>query len=337
MRRGVRILGLLVLLAIFAGAYAVYRLSQPYRGFSDAVFVDLPRGISTYSMATRLASAGVVRSRWDFLAARLEARLREQARPLKAGEYRFDRAATASEVAARIARGDTFFYSLVVPEGKNMFEIGATAQHLGIFPADKFVEAARDSALIRDLDPDAPSLEGYLYPDTYKIGRHTTPAELCRMMTARFREAWRKAGITAPTHDIVTLASLVEKEGKLPEDRPMIAAVFQHRLKLGMKLECDPTTIYAAELQGRYTGIIHRSDLNSQNPYNTYQHSGLPPGPIANPGMDALNAVLHPAVTDALYFVLRPDGSGGHEFSKDLARHQKAVESYRRGLKRSLR
>ena len=117
----------------------------------------------------------------------------------------------------------------------------------------------------------------------------------------------------------------------------MIAAVFQHRLRLGMKLDCDPTTIYAAELEGRYRGTIHRSDLDNHNPNNTYQHTGLPPGPIANPGMDAVNAVLHPADTDALYFVLRADGSGGHNFSKDLAGHQKAVENYRRGLKKSLR
>jgi UPF0755 protein len=117
----------------------------------------------------------------------------------------------------------------------------------------------------------------------------------------------------------------------------MIAAVFQHRLKLGMKLDCDPTTVYAALLQGRYRGVIHRSDLDSRNPYNTYQHAGLPPGPIANPGMDAVNAVMHPADTDALYFVLRPDGSGGHEFSKDLTGHRKAVDSYRHGLKKSVR
>jgi len=334
MRRRLRILAILALLAILAGVYVVRRVSQPYRGFTGDVFVDLPRGVSSFSMADRLAAAGVIRTRWDFLAARLENRLRGDGRALKAGEYRFDRAESPSEIVSRIARGDTFFYLLVVPEGKNMFDIGAAAEKFGLFPTQQFVDAARNPALIRDLDPHAPSLEGYLYPDTYKFGRHTRPADLCRLMTSRFREVWRAAGISAAPHDVVTLASLVEKEGKLPQDRPMIAAVFQNRLRIGMKLDCDPTTIYAAQLEGRYRGVIHRSDLDSPSLYNTYQHAGLPPGPIANPGMDAVNAVLHAARTEALYFVLRPDGSGGHEFSKDLAAHQRAVESYRRGLKK---
>ena len=199
------------------------------------------------------------------------------------------------------------------------------------------MNAARHAALIRDLDPQAPSLEGYLFPDTYKLKRHTTPEDLCLTMTARFREVWRGLGIAGNPHEIVTLASLVEKEGKLSEERPMIAAVFRNRLNLGMKLDCDPTTIYAAELDGRYRGVIHRSDLDSRNPYNTYQHAGLPPGPIANPGLGSLHAALHPADTEALYFVLHPDGSGSHQFSKDLAAHQKAVETYRRGVRKPVR
>jgi UPF0755 protein len=156
-------------------------------------------------------------------------------------------------------------------------------------------------------------------------------------MTARFREAWRGLDAAAAPHDVVTLASLVEKEGKLDEERPMIAAVFANRLRIGMKLDCDPTTIYAAELDGRYRGVIHRSDLHSANLYNTYQHAGLPPGPIASPGLGSLHAALHPAHTEALYFVLHPDGSGSHEFSKDIAAHQKAVEVYRRGLGKPVR
>ncbi len=332
-RSRLRIVGLLLLLVVLAGIYELHRLSQPYRGFDNETFVDLPRGISTMAMASRLAEAGVVGSRWDFVAARLARR----GHALKAGEYRFNGPATPLEVFDRIARGDAFHYTLAVPEGKNLFDIGAAAEQIGIFTAERFVKAASNPALVHDLDPEAPNLEGYLFPDTYKLGRQTTPEELCHLMVARFREVWRGLDVAAAPHDIVTLASLVEKEGKLSEERPMIAAVFENRLRIGMKLDCDPTTIYAAELDGRYRGAIHRSDLDSRNLYNTYQHAGLPPGPIANPGLGSLHAALHPAHTDALYFVLHPDGSGSHQFSKDIAAHQKAVEVYRRGLRKPVR
>ena len=321
-----RAIGALVL----GAGFLFFRLASPYQGFHGVAFVDIPHGASTTTMATLLADAGVVRSRWDFLLARLTGRFRV----LQAGEYRFDRPATAREVAGRIARGDIFYYELVVPEGKNMFEIAAAAEQLGIFPASRFLAAARDPGLIRDLDPNAPTLEGYLFPDTYKLSRHTTPERLCRIMTAKFREAWRSLDTAASAHDAVTLASLVEKEGKLPDERPRIAAVFRNRLRIGMKLDCDPTTIYAALLGDRYRGAIHRSDLDSDDPYNTYRHAGLPPGPIANPGMASMRAALAPSDSDALYFVLRPGGSGAHEFSSNIAAHEAAAEKYRRGHKK---
>jgi UPF0755 protein len=153
------------------------------------------------------------------------------------------------------------------------------------------------------------------------------------MMTGKFREVWRGLGGGGDVHATVILASMVEREAKLPEERPLIAAVFANRLHIGMKLDCDPTTVYAALLEGRYRGTIYRSDLDSANPYNTYRHAGLPPGPIANPGLDSLRAAMHPADSNALYFVARPDGSGGHTFSSDLASHNAATERYRRGQK----
>jgi UPF0755 protein len=325
-----RSLGLLVLLAMLAGGSLLYRLQRPYQGFSGAIFVEFPRGTSAAAMAGRLARAGVVRSRWDFLLARALRR----GRTLQAGEYRFARPASVLTVFDRIARGDIFYYELVVPEGKTIFDIGAAVEQLGLFPADDFLRAARNPALIRDLDPLAPSLEGYLFPSTYRLSRHTTPALLCRLMTGKFREEWANLRTSANIHNTVTLASLVEKEGKLPQERPVIAAVFENRLRIGMKLDCDPTTIYAAILDHHYRGTIYRSDLESDNPYNTYRHAGLPPGPIANPGVASLQAVLAPAESQALYFVLRPDGSGAHEFSKDIAAHQAATALYRRGLQR---
>jgi UPF0755 protein len=152
------------------------------------------------------------------------------------------------------------------------------------------------------------------------------------MLTQRFRAEWKRLDTSADVHQSVTLASLVEKEAAVPEDRPLIASVFRNRLNLGMKLDCDPTTVYAALLEGRYRGTIYQSDLARANPYNTYQHAGLPPGPIANPGIASLRAALNPAVTDYVYFVARPDGSGRHQFSKDIAAHRVAASRYRRGL-----
>jgi len=323
-------LGVAVLAAAAVAGWCAWRLTQPYQTFAGETFVEYPRGSSSRTLATELARAGVVRSQWDFLLARALS----PSSVLQAGEYRFNRPASPLEVLSRIARGDSFYYTLTVPEGRNIFDIASAAASLGLFSANEFLDRARDPSLIRDLDPGAPTLEGYLFPSTYRLGRHTTAAGLCRMMTARFRDAWGRLGTAAAVHPTVTLGSLVEKEGKVPAERPLIAAVFANRLRLGMTLDCDPSTIYAALVEQRYRGAIFRSDLASDNPYNTYRHAGLPPGPIANPGLDAIRAVLDPARTDALYFVLRPDGSGAHQFSSTMAAHQAAVALYRRAKKR---
>ena len=328
--RVLRLAGILALLVMAAAGYLMFRLVRPYQRFSGVTYLEFARGTSTGEMAGRLVEAGIVRSRWDFWLARLATR----GRTLQAGEYRFAAPASALEVVRRIARGDVFYYELVVPEGKNMFDIAAAVEQLGLFPASEFLAAARNPALIRDLDPAAPSLEGYLFPNTYRLNHSTTPERLCRMMTGKFREEWKSLHSRRDVHQIVTLASLVEREGKLPEERPLIAAVFENRLRIGMKLDCDPTTIYAALIEGRYRGTIYRSDLASDQPYNTYRHAGLPPGPIANPGLESLQAVLAPAESVALYFVLRPGDSGAHEFSRNIAQHEAATAKYRRGLQR---
>jgi UPF0755 protein len=329
-RRLLSALAVLVLIVAAVAAYAGFRLTLPYRGFAGEIYLDFPRGTSAGRMADMLAESGVIPTRWDFLMARLV----HTGRTLQAGEYRFNRPASPLEVFGRIARGDVFYYEVVVPEGWNMFDIAAAVGQLGLFQADDFLAAARDPSLIRDLDPQAPTLEGYLFPNTYRLTRTTTPAGLCRMMTNKFREVWHGLHTSANVHETIALASLVEKESKLVEERPQVAAVFANRARIGMKLDCDPTTIYAALLDHRYRGTIYRSDLASDNPYNTYQHAGLPPGPIANPGLVSIRAALSPVPSDALYFVLRPDGSGAHEFSKNIASHQAATARYRRGIRR---
>jgi len=312
-----------------AAGLGVRSLSWKYAGFRTEVFVDIPKGTATREVARKLAEAGVVRYRWQFLVART---LRPRAR-IQAGEYLFRRPASAWEVLERLEKGDVFYYQVTVPEGSNLFDIAAALEEQQILPAATFLAAARDPTLIRDLAPQAPTLEGYLFPDTYRLSRHTTARQLCRQMTERFRGAWQelKPG-GADVHATVTLASLVEKEARLEPERPLVASVYLNRLRIGVPLQCDPTTIYAALLEERYRGTISRSDLANKQRYNTYQHAGLPPGPIANPGRTALEAALHPAQTPYLYFVARPDGSGSHVFSKDMTAHERAVRKYRRGL-----
>lgn len=322
-----------VALAILLGGgagYTLWELLRPYAAFGQETFIDFPKGTSTIEMARLLAQSGVIAHSWAFLAVRVF----EPRRKLQAGEYRFAQPASVREVYDRIARGDVFYYALTIPEGQNMFDIGAAAEKLKLFSAADFLSAARDTSFIHDLDPAAPTLEGYLFPSTYQLKRHTNPQQLCQMMTTRFREVWKELGAPADVHGTVTLASLLEREARVPMDRPLISSVFHNRLKIGMKLDCDPTTIYAALLDGRYRGTIHQSDLASDSPYNTYRHTGLPPGPIANPGRDSLLAALHPADTEYLYFVLRPDGSGAHNFSKSISEHQVATAQYRRASQR---
>jgi UPF0755 protein len=329
-----RFLLAIVLLIVLGTGAAYLSLTMPYRGFAKPVILDFPRGTSTAEMANQLAQFGVIRYPWQFLAVRV---LRPDAR-LQAGEYQFSESAPAFRVYARIARGDVFFYELTVPEGSNMFDIASSIDRFDFIKGADFLRAARDPSLIHDLAPEAPTLEGYLFPSTYRLTRRTTVQQLCQMMTDQFRKNLRelqKADRPAAMNDIVTLASLVEKETAVPGERPQVAAVFQNRLRLGMALDCDPTTIYASLLEQRYRGTIYRSDLDSPNRYNTYKHAGLPPGPIANPGLASLKAALAPTASDFLYFVAKGDGSGGHQFSKSIEEHNRAVEQYRHNVKRS--
>jgi UPF0755 protein len=323
----IRLLKILIVIAVLGAGVIFYFLLRPYASFHGEAFVEIPKGASTLTIARLLADAGVIEHQWQFLLARA---LRPSAK-LPAGEFRFANPASTLDVYSRIARGDVFYYELKIPEGLNMFDVASLVAGLGFTTAPEFLAAARDPSLIRDLAPAAPTLEGYLFPDTYRVTRHTTPRELCRILTQRFRAEWKRLDTTADVHQTVTLASLIEKEAAVPEDRPLIASVFHNRLNIGMKLDCDPSTVYAALLEGRYRGTIHQSDLASPNAYNTYQHAGLPPGPIANPGVASLKAALKPAVTDYVYFVARPDGSGRHQFSKDIAAHRQAAAQYRRG------
>ncbi len=332
MKRVASILVAVLLLATSAG-FVWQSLARPYAGFDGAVLLQIERGTSSREMAALLAAGKVIRYEWQFLAVRA---LRPKT-ILRAGEYRFDRPASAWEVFDRIARGDIFYHSVTVPEGSNIFDVTRIVAQLDWVTEQETLELVKDPAPILDLAPGARTLEGYLFPSTYHVSRGTSAADIIRMMTGQFRKVWARIGGGTGVHDTVTLASLVEKETGIPEERPLVASVYRNRLERGMKLECDPTAIYAALLEGSYRGAIHRSDLDSDHPYNTYQHAGLPPGPIANPGRESLRAALEPERTGYLYFVAKPDGSGAHEFSKTYSAHRRAAARYRDGLRQAKR
>ena len=326
-----RILLVLVMAGGVAGGVALggaYVLLRPYQGYAGEVFVDIHRGAGTPEMSAQLSDAGVLRSKWPFLAARA---LRPRS-VLKAGEYRFDRPLSPWEVYRKIASGDVFYYSVTIPEGFNLSEIADVVARTGIITREEFLLAARQGGRVADLAPKLPTLEGLLFPDTYRFNRHTTAEELVGQMLQRFRRVWSEVSSGHPAPDsvleTVTLASLVEKETPVASERPTVASVFRNRLRLGMPLQCDPTVIYALELAGRYRGQLLKDDLAVQSPYNTYARAGLPPGPIASPGRASLAAALEPAATDYLYFVA--DNHGGHTFSASLEGHSEAVARYRR-------
>jgi UPF0755 protein len=322
----------LIIFFVIAGllGLAAWEFLVPYQGNTGGVFVELEHGTTTKQLANALQNKGVIRSRYAFLIWRA---LHPKA-TLQAGEYLFDKPLTPGEVFEKIRRGQIYFEELVVPEGSNMYDISALLKTLHYIKPEDFLKAAAHPQLIRDLDPAAPTLEGYLFPSTYQVTRKTTAVELCRLMTGEFRRQWR--GIAegrsgTDIHRVVTMASMIEKETAIPDERPLIAAVFENRLRQNMPLQCDPTVVYASLRQNRYRGTIYKSDLASADPYNTYTHTGMPPGPISNPGLASLKAALDPAKADYLYFVARPGSSGHHTFSSTLQEHDLAVKAYRAG------
>ena len=316
-----------------AAGWAVWTLHQPYQNFAaSGVFVDVPHGAARRAIARRLADQGVIRNPWLF-----EALTRWRSdRTLQAGEYFFDRPATALEVFDKLASGRIFVRELVVPEGYSIFEIADLVAREGLTTREDFLAAARNPQPARSFAPGAPSLEGFLFPATYQFPRHLSGEEIAAAMVRRFQQEWEMvsaqgqnpAGLSL--QQAVTLASLVESETPQAEERPLVAGVFLNRLHRRVPLQCDPTVAYALELAGQYTGKLESRDLRFQSQYNTYRRIGLPPGPIANPGTMSLRAALDPAQTDWIYFVANAEG--GHIFSRTLAEHNRNVARYRQIL-----
>ncbi|WP_263355584.1 endolytic transglycosylase MltG [Acidicapsa ligni] len=322
---------LVVLVGTGAGAWFVYLPAGP----NTETFVEIAPGSSSAQIALQLERYGIIRSRYGFDLVRLWKR-----GILKAGEYRFDHPVSVPEVYARIARGDVFTVAVTIPEGANRFEVAARIAQAGLGNKEDFLAATvKDTSLVADLDPHANTVEGYLYPDTYRFPRKATPTQIISTMVRRFRTVANQIGLRENMHSVVTLASLVERETAVNAERPLVASVLSNRLSKNMPLMTDPAIIYGLETEGKWRGAIYESDLvdpKHDTAYNTYHHKGLPPGPIANPGQPSLRAALHPADTDYLYFVAAgADPQGKSRFASTLDEHNKNVASYRQAVKQA--
>ena len=331
MRRAILVvLALAVVTAVAAASLLYKQMQQPYRGYGGVEqFVEIPAGASTRSIGDRLVSAGVIRNAWTY---RLALWQSGQARTLKAGEYRFDQPISALDAIRKLARGEVYVLSVTFPEGLTIPDMAAIFESHGLGPGADFLKASKNVSLVAKLDSTAGNLEGYLFPETYSLSRHAEADQLVRLMVSRFEQVFTPAlreeaaaqGLSA--RDTVTLASIIEKETANPTERSLVAAVYRNRLRIGMALQCDPTVIYGLQRHGKYTGNLRREDLAFDSPYNTYRYPGLPPGPIAAPGQASLEAAIHPANVDYLYFVSRNDGS--HAFARTLEEHNRNVVKY---------
>jgi UPF0755 protein len=322
-------LGSLALAASAASVGVVrWALAPVDRHGAETLFVVAP-GESLAAIAARLEAGGIVRDRRVVEAL---ARCDDLAGRLQAGEYLLSPAQTPRSILEQIASGRVVTYAVSFPEGLTAAQFADRLAEAGLAPREAFLAVVRDPESARALGVEGATLEGYLFPETYRFPRGTPPFEMARAMVEQFRRVWsglepmaRERGLSM--RDAVTLASIVEKETGVPDERPLIAAVFLNRLRRGMRLETDPAVIYGIE---GFDGNLRRRDLeDAANPYNTYRIPGLPPGPIASPGEHALRAVVYPAASDYLYFVSRNDGS--HTFSRTFAEHLSAVNRYQRG------
>lgn len=337
--------------------WAIFTSAEP----SGQTFVMLRPGFSTRRIAAELKANGIIHSEdafilWHYLHRR---------RSLKAGEYLFDKPRNIAEVHNRLARGEVYFHTVIVPEGFTMFDTARAIEAAGLGPAQDFLKVARtDTALIADIAPDAQSLEGYLFPETYQFSRMMTMQEMAAAMVKQFRLVARQIGliespgmpeigssppaasasIEVEVHGkfvdpnkspneverAVIMASIVEKETAVAVERPLVASVYSNRLQKRIALDADPSIIYAELLAGSYSGALHHDDMSFNSPYNTYTHAGLPPGPIGNPGKSALEAAMHPAQSDYYYFVA--DAQGHHRFARTIDEHNKNVAAYRKAM-----
>ena len=339
MKRILLAIGLLILLAVSASAVWVYRdLHTPVKHARHGQYVEIPRGSSPASVINKLADEGIIKHK---LPLTIYLKLTSNGSQLKAGEYDFPSPISPLDVFARLREGEQRLTRLTIVEGWTRWDI-ANAMYkipeLGLAEPTSALPLMDNVSLISDLDPKAKNLEGYLFPDTYDFPPDTNPAEVVAIMVKRFRKEWkpdwaqRAQVMNLSPREVVTIASLVETEAKLSEDRPLIASVIYNRLDKQIALAVDSTVIYASKLEGKWRndGKVYRSDVDRRSPYNTRLHSGLPPGPIAAPGKSSLEAALNPAQTDYIYYVREPSRNDGkHNFYNNGSDFEAGVRALR--------
>ena len=314
----------IALLALFI--WLAVSLYRPRAFTPEEVFVEVKRGMGTGAVARLLEGSGVIGSRHSFI---LCYRLFYYPRTIRAGEYALSSPLKAKEVLDLLVKGKVFLHTVTVPEGLTALEIAPLIVPFLADGEDGFMAAFYDGGVIGPMDREAENLEGYLFPETYSIPKGISSAEAVGAMVDQFRAAFsgawpaRAQSLGMSIRQVVTLASLIEKETSVAEEKNLVSAVFHNRLRIGMKLDCDPTIIYALKQKGLFDGNLTKKDMSLDSPYNTYRHPGLPPGPICNPGRAALEAALYPADEAYLYFVSRNDGR--HHFSRTFAEHRNAV------------
>lgn len=322
-----RLLFVAVLILLAGAGWLAWALESPLRP-STPTFVMLRPGFSSRRIAKELRSAGVIRSAiafrlWHYLHRR---------QSLKAGEYLFERDANAPAVYERLVRGDIYFHTVTIPEGYTSFDIARLIEEAGLGSSQAFLTIVQTNTdLISDLAPEAKSLEGYLYPETYQFTRTQSLKDMAAAMVKQFRQIAQQIGLSSDVQRTVIMASIVEKETAVPEERPLVASVYYNRLARRMALDADPSIIYALLLSGKYQGALHHEDMFVQSPYNTYRNPGLPPGPIANPGRGSLEAAMHPQSSPYFYFV--SDANGHHRFAQSIEEHNRNVVAYRKAMR----
>lgn len=328
MKRGLTpvLVGTALCLAGFAGYHWMTKPLVPQESSGPARIVDIPEGTAFRQVAALLEKEGIIASQWAFL---LLGKLTMSDRKILAGEYALHPAMRPPDILAHLQSGRVVLHAVTIPEGYTADQIAALLEQKGLAEKGEFIRLVHDRAFIRSLSLEAASLEGYLFPDTYRFPRHKQARDLITIMVAGLWQAFtpeflaRARNVNMTPHEVLTLASLIEKETSVGDERPLISAVFHNRLKRRIPLQSDPTVIYGLPA---FNGNLTKRDLAVASPYNTYRVAGLPPGPIASPGADSIRAALYPAATNYLYFVSRNDGT--HKFSSTLVEHNRAVEKY---------
>ncbi|MFC2156144.1 endolytic transglycosylase MltG [Acidobacteriota bacterium] len=330
MKKFIIVLIILILLVLAIIGFDFYKkTTSPFRDFEETVVFNIKTGSSVTAIAAQLYGKKIISNYYYF---RLYYRVFHNNTKFKSGEYLFDKALTMKQVIQKLSEGKVILYKITVKEGLTIEETAVQLERQHRLNFETFVMKAKDFNLIRDIDKKAEDLEGYLYPDTYMVHKDVKAEEFVRLMTRKFKSnftnsmKWRARELDMSIREVVTLASLIEKETSSREERFLISSVFHNRLRIGMALDCDPTIIYALKRDNQYDGKIGWDDLKYKSPYNTRLHRGLPPGPICSPGFASIEAVLFPENTKYLYFVAKDRRT--HYFSKSLAEHNRAVRKY---------